>query len=449
MLLKLIILSDPEKSVEFILQDRKMRKSTMSLSNFNKEIEEQFDIYKNTLSYNNIPVCPSIIYDKILADQKKIKSYLTNIYNKIYNINNKTKTRDSEIVQGINQIFVTNKTPNEQLSLGIIGMEFADGYSTFNDKGTIKNEILRLKQCEVVCKICASIIVNVIRLFISSGIIHLDLHSKNILINKGLQTSTIIDFGILQKMSENTKFEGDVVNLENMIYENPTKKYTLAALNKYLYLILGSSYKYIGNGEQMFMQDYLYDVRDENERCKKIVKLFLLILICERQSNFLRVGMPMSLMFDFLKIFGLNIETVTNRRSRITVDKFLFNMNNLNNKTITLDQWINNPQNIKPQYKLFFSNIFAQVCETLKGLYKFQDFNISPQTNTQDAVVRIGLDPEESKKYKKQASKYLYTPGKGGYKNKNKKRNGTRRSKTRGTKNRLIKLIGVKTRRNR
>lgn len=444
-LLKLIILSDPEKRVEFILDDRTMRKQTMSFTNFNKELEEQFHIYKNSLEYNNIPICPSIIYDNILTDQNKIRKYLTKIYNKIYNITGKKNTLTSEIVQGINQIFVTNKRPNELVSLGIIGMEFADGYTTFNDllneisyKGNVKNEILQLRQCEAVCKICASIIVNIIRLFISSGIIHLDLHSKNILINKPLETSTIIDFGIVKKITDVPIFDGDVINVENTIYENPTKKNSLAALNKYLSLILGSSYKYIGNGEQIFMQDYLYDVRDEKERCKKIVKLFLLIIIYERQANYVRVGMPMSLMFDFLSILGLNIETVENRRTMSTVDNFLFNINNLNNKSITLDQWMNNPQNIKPKYKLFFSNIFAQVCETLKNFYKFQDFTLVPQTNTQDAVVRIGLEPEEKNKYDIQTSKYLYNPNKGGYRNK--KRNGSRRNKSRKNKSRRRKM---------
>jgi hypothetical protein len=182
------------------------------------------------------------------------------------------------------------------------------------------------------------------------------------------------------------------------------------------------------------MQDYLYDVRDEKERCKKIVKLFLLIIIYERQANYVRVGMPMSLMFDFLSILGLNIETLENRRTMTTVDNFLFNINNLNNKSITLEQWMNNPQNIKPKYKLFFSNIFAQVCETFKNFYKFQGFTLVPQTNTQDAVVRIGLEPEEKNKYDIQTSKYLYNPNKGGYRNK--KRNGTRRTKSRKNKSR-------------
>jgi hypothetical protein len=86
------------------------------------------------------------------------------------------------------------------------------------------------------------------------------------------------------------------------------------------------------------------------------------------------------------------------------MDKIMFDINSLDDKNITLDQWINN--NIQPRFILFFKNVILQVYYTCKDYYILQDFTVQPSA---DAVFRIGAD--EGYKYKKVASKYKYGMG--------------------------------------
>jgi hypothetical protein len=153
------------------------------------------------------------------------------------------------------------------------------------------------------------------------------------------------------------------------------------------------------------MQEYLYGITSDDERCKKILKLFLLILISERQLNYLRLGEPLTQMMEFLKIIGLNIiPNSPDKRMMTTMDRLGFDIYALDDKNITLDKWID--KNIKPQFKLFFTNVIWQVYHTFKDYYILQDFTNQAST---DAVFRIGTD--DSEKYKTVASKYKYGMG--------------------------------------
>jgi len=261
-----------------------------------------------------------------------------------------------------------------------------------------------LQTCEADCKCVSSIIVNVIRLFISSGIIHLDLHSGNIMINKKLNKSEIIDFGMIQPMRI-TQNNTEYYTYENVIFDKKTNKPSIESLNNYLYTNLGSAAKYIGNGEQMFMQEYLYGITGDDERCKKILKLFLLIIVSDRDMKYLRIGDPITQMLDFLKIMGLNITpNISDKRLMTTMDKLMFDIDSLDDKNITLDKWIND--NIKPPFRLFFKNVILQVYHTFKDYYVLQNFTIQPSA---EAVFRIGTD--DSYNYKKVASNYKYGMG--------------------------------------
>ena len=405
----------PTNDITFTIEDKRIHKRISSKRAFTNEINIQYNVYKNTLSYNNIPICPSIIYNNVLTGVPQTNKYLFNIRSKLYKLYgpNDEGNIALQVINQLIKLYNGRRIPD----LGIICMEFADGYETLD---TYMNEIEanKIQKCD---KCISAVIVNIIRLFICCGIIHLDLHTKNIMINKELQKSLLIDFGVIQKFTDYEKYKGELVTDEYyIIYGKSTKKPSIEVLNTYLYENLGSSYKYIGNGEQIFMQDYLYNVRDDDERCKKVLKLFLLIIICERQANYLRTGMPITLMIDFLNIIGLNIKPGYNKHTMITLDKLFFDIRSLDNNTITLDDWINNGENIRPQYNLFFKNVLLQVCKTLKDYYKIQDFSAN------EAVVRIGLDPEESEKYQSVTSKYLY----GGYKKRRTKRRCVKRRHT-------------------
>lgn len=411
-LLKLVLIKRDgatRNNFEFEIEDdKKTRKRAATIESFNKEITTQFDVYKNTLNFNNIPICPSIIYNNVIIMKSQILNFILKIKGKC-----KQYTITSEIIGDLFDIY---NAPKNIPTLGIIGMEFAEGYQTLdsyiNDTemaytdGSITdaNDMYKLKTCETDCKCISDVVVDIIRLFISSSIVHLDLHSGNIMINKSLQKSEMIDFGITYKMAiaqNNVKY----TIYENVIFDSQTKKPSVEALTSYLYTNLGSSSKYIGNGEQLFMQEYLYGIAGDDERCKKIIKLFLLILISERQLNYLRLGEPITQMFAFLKILGLNIiSNSPDRRMMTSMDKLVFKIDELDDKNITLDQWINT--NINPQFKLFFKNVILQVYHTFKDYYMLQDFTIKTST---DAVFRIGTD--DSEKYKTVASKYKYGMG--------------------------------------
>jgi hypothetical protein len=110
-----------------------------------------------------------------------------------------------------------------------------------------------------------------------------------------------------------------------------------------------------------------------------------------------------------------------------TMDRLDFDIYALDDKNITLDQWIN--KNIKPQFKLFFKNVILQVYQTFKDYYILKDFTNQPST---DSVFRIGTD--ESEKYKSVASKYKYKYGMGGSKVRKTKRAMKRAMKRKQTK---------------
>ena len=197
------------------------------------------------------------------------------------------------------------------------------------------------------------------------------------------------------------------------------------------------------------MQDYLYNVREKDARCKKILILFLLILISERQLSFIIRKLPVNYMNDFINVLGLHIKPTFNLDSNKSVnDTYMFNYDSLHNDSVTFDAWINDANNIKPSYKAFFKNIFLHVYETFNDYYKFQNFEpvkttatVTPvaldeneQNNVEnqetvfkvpDAVFRIGLDPDESSKYKEEANKYDYKINGGRY-----KRGNTRKRKS-------------------
>jgi hypothetical protein len=410
-LLKLVLIKRygaTTNNFEFIIDDKKIRKRAATIDSFNNEINVQYDVYKNTLNYNNIPICPSIIYNNVIDMKSQILRFLLKIKGK-----GRQSIITSEIIEDLFDIY---NAPKKIPTLGIIGMEFADDYQTLDsyidDKensysdGSIteENDMYTLQTCETDCKCVSSIIVNIIRLFISSGIIHLDLHSGNIMINKKLHTSEIIDFGIIEPMTI-TQNNIEYYTYENLIFDKKTNKPSVESLNNYLYTNLGSASKYIGNGEQLFMQEYLYGITGDDERCKKILKLFLLIILSDRDMKYLRLGVPITQMLDLLKITGLKITpNIADRRLMTTMDKIMFDINSLDDKNITLDQWINN--NIQPLFRLFFKNVILQVYLTCKDYYILQDFTVQPST---DAVFRIGAD--EGYKYKKVASNYKYGMG--------------------------------------
>ena len=236
-----------------------------------------------------------------------------------------TNLIEMSITQKVIEEILEYKRRSSKVEVGIIGMEYANGYTTFDnyldniqkDQTHIKR-IYNSRECGMHCNCIANIIINIIRLFISTGIIHMDLHVNNIMVNLEERKSLLIDFGLYNKLIDTEPCAEEVyVSNNSIIYKRVIKQKgsifgfiteginSVDAIIKYLKLELGESYDYITN-EQRFMQTYLFGMSDEM-RIKKIIKLFILIIMCDLNLNNIRLGRPIIMMINFLKFLGLKI----------------------------------------------------------------------------------------------------------------------------------------------
>jgi serine/threonine protein kinase len=430
-------------------------KITTIKQDFEKEKNIQLDIYKKTLESNNIPICPSIIYYDVIPN--KPDSEILTIFNN--KIKEKTEyarkmdtnnSKDPHISTNLREMIITQKVIEEILKyknklsiveVGIIGMEYANGYTTFdNYLDNIKKDQRHIKgiynslECGKHCICIANIIINIIRLFISTGIIHMDLHVNNIMVNLEEQKSLLIDFGFYKKIVDTKQCNEDInVSNNSIIYKRVIKQKgrlygvineyinSVDAIIKYLKLQLGESYDYITN-EQRFMQTYLFGMSDEI-RIKKIIKLFILIIMCDLNLNNIRLGRPIIMMYDFLVFLGLKIKSGADGHIDIFSSKYI---TDIDNNTKSLDDWIS--ENIKEEttfkYKIFFKKIFTEVLTKIKQMYWIND----------DSIIRIGYTPKIHEDLKQTSS--VFTFGKGGNQTKYKrKRNSKKKNHKRTKKN--------------
>ena len=139
-------------------------KKMETISNFTKEAQIQREVYN--VSINNSPLCPEIY-----------GSYI------VYNVNShrvlelfKQKCQENEGKKMI-QYLENNINSN---SLGIIRMEYAEGYTTFREAE--KNQTLY-----------ENVIYANIRLLMETGYLHLDLNPGNVMVRR--DEVLLIDFG--------------------------------------------------------------------------------------------------------------------------------------------------------------------------------------------------------------------------------------------------------------
>jgi len=374
-------------------------KITINNEDFEKEKNIQLDIYRKTIQ-RNTPICPSIIYYDVIPNTAN-SELLTIFSNKREVKNSKTQMITRDI------LFYKN---NKSVNVGIIGMEYANGYTTFNNylDDITRDQTIRIynsRECGDNCRCIANIIINIIRLFISTGIIHMDLHTNNIMVNVNENKSLLIDFGFYNKLIDTEECNEDVrVSDNSIIYKRVIKGHVFGsktediksvdAIVKYLKLQLGESYDKIED-EQGFMQLYLFGMSDEM-RIKKIMKLFILIIMCDLNLNELRLGRPIIMMRDFLDFLGFDIRT-TNEGDFFSKKK----IDDINNDKKPVDDWIS--ENIKKNdktfyYNIFFKKIFTEVFTKIKQMYAIND----------DSINRIGIDEETDKHNQKRNDEYTY-----------------------------------------
>ena len=184
-----------EKSNENIIKIGKYEFNITTIKSFKKEINIQTEIFKKTVNYLE-PYCPEILYAEIY-DKNNINIFIEKIKKKLKQ--NSSKYLGLFMLKNIKKL----SEDNSYEKLGIIGMEFAEGYKTLH---SYRNEISYQKY-NLYKNMCLYLL---IKLAIDTGYTHGDFHPSNIMINptyfnyfKNIYGAPlIIDFGYAKKISE-------------------------------------------------------------------------------------------------------------------------------------------------------------------------------------------------------------------------------------------------------
>lgn len=111
LLIKIVFISSEDNNIPII------EKKTMKKFNFKNEVHIQEKIY-NATNKNLQPVCPAIVYSKIITDDDSIKNMLSQILD------------------------ITEDLPKLFDGIGIIAMEFAKGYTSMDNSSTPENFVI-------------------------------------------------------------------------------------------------------------------------------------------------------------------------------------------------------------------------------------------------------------------------------------------------------------------
>ena len=182
-------------------------KSVSELS-FNEENKTQKCIYNKTKEYLE-PICPAIVYDEIIRDSSNKQQFLDELKLRL------TSDNSFDIYRAIFDTW----------DLGIIAMEFADGYRTFHDVMRPTNNQFYKEM----------IMFLILEMAIKTGYAHLDNHTRNVMIKPNdtnyfkktkptdieiIGKPLLIDFGM------SVKIKKPILDLVNTLYD--TEQYTKA-----------------------------------------------------------------------------------------------------------------------------------------------------------------------------------------------------------------------------
>lgn len=238
-------------------------KEMESHEDFRNEAILQSQIYEKTLSKGQ-PVCPALI-DFALFDTTKMR-FLDLLESKCNN-DNESKQMILYIKSALNN--------NDDCKLGMIAMESAATYKTFNDVyDFIEDENTSQKLCE-------EAVFQIIRLYNECRIVHCDLHGNNIMVKK-IEGSDkykifIIDFGRVLKIDEvlfGEKYEilRDSLSIDfdyiDTIKKNGVVKFDKNYVKTIIQFII--SVDYIYNNEESRIQNNYVDEIDRETSYKTI-----------------------------------------------------------------------------------------------------------------------------------------------------------------------------------
>jgi thiamine kinase-like enzyme len=157
-----------------------------SEQDFNHEIDIQKDVYFKTMDYLE-PICPAIVYSKVEKDRTDMLTFLKKLQSKV--------SEDDRETKNLLLDFISLYQIHRYKYIGIIGMEFAEGYSSLFRLIYILPKKKRMFE-EMSMYL-------LLELADKAGYAHGDFHSANIMINASLDgyfygisgKPLLIDFG--------------------------------------------------------------------------------------------------------------------------------------------------------------------------------------------------------------------------------------------------------------
>ena len=183
---------------------KNIHKELVTQTNFNAEADLQEYVWKESVSYGRPELCPSVEYAGIIDSDEKINILLSKF---VYHLPNNSV--ENSIMTYLNNIIYDRKTnsryPNRRL--GVVLMPAVPNARTFFSFIQPNKRDAPYVTVAVVNDVVANIIAQIVRLFVWLKVIHLDLHSNNVLVYYKTEVlsrqyeSTIIDFGIASRIN--------------------------------------------------------------------------------------------------------------------------------------------------------------------------------------------------------------------------------------------------------
>jgi hypothetical protein len=169
-LFKLVFLRNRrEQSEDIYFSDQSQHNLKLLLAreqSFNEEVEIQKEVYTKTMDYLE-PICPAIVFSQIYKDDRGKLDILQKIKNRT--------SADGRTRQILNSIINQGK----RFSIGLIVMEFADGYMTMYDIDHLpNNNPKKITQGRVECIFRYLLL----ELALKTGYHHADFHNGNLFI---------------------------------------------------------------------------------------------------------------------------------------------------------------------------------------------------------------------------------------------------------------------------
>ena len=206
-LFKIVFLNEVDLHYEFnmlrqIGSNRNQIFETVTVDSFKNETNIQVDIHEKSYDYGQ-PICPSVIFSTILTTSSSPVDIVTFSRNLLSTTSLKSDGSESQTTKRIKERINDLVGRGRIQQMGIIGMEFAESYSTLNN--ILSNKKFSITDKEDCIHMSLYLLIELFKL----GYTHGDHHPGNILIDTDYQgyfhgldgRPLIIDFGRTQLLT--------------------------------------------------------------------------------------------------------------------------------------------------------------------------------------------------------------------------------------------------------